>query len=219
MKTSREGIALIKRFEGLRLKAYRDSVGIWTIGYGHTSMAGKPTVSAGLTITAQEAEDILVNDLVKYEAAVDKAIKRNPTQSQFDAMVSLCFNIGPGAFAKSSIARKFNAGDVEGAADAFLIYRKAGGKVLPGLEARRRAERAHFLKDGVPNVNPGKRPNRAIKTGSLAFLSGAGAGAVGMFAGFDWQALLVLLAFLSFWLAVFAFVYRKELPAMLGRDK
>jgi hypothetical protein len=70
-----------------------------------------------------------------------------------------------------------------------------------------------------PKIRPGKKPNRAIKTGSLAFLSGASAGAVGMFAGFDWQALLVLLAFLSFWLAVFAYVYRRELPDMLGLDK
>lgn len=145
MKISRAGIELIKRWEGCRLTAYRDSVGVLTIGYGHTSAAGDPVVTAASKITQQEAEDILVRDLVKYEAAVQKALSRSPTQPQFDAMTSLCFNIGGGAFAKSSIVKKFNAGDVQGAADAFLLYRKAGGQVLKGLVNRREDERKLFL--------------------------------------------------------------------------
>lgn len=145
MKISRAGIELVKRWEGCKLKAYRDSVNVLTIGYGHTSAAGDPKVTEGMTITQQEAEDILVRDLVKYEAAVQKALTRSPTQPQFDAMTSLCFNIGPGAFAKSSIVKKFNAGDVQGAANAFLLYNKAGGKVLQGLVNRREDERKLFL--------------------------------------------------------------------------
>ena len=109
-------------------------------------IAGIVAVVKGMTITQHQADDYLVQSLVKYEAAVDKAVTRSPTQNQFDAMVSLCYNIGPGAFAKSSIVKKFNAGDLAGAADAFLLYRKAGGQVLPGLEARRADERALFLK-------------------------------------------------------------------------
>lgn len=154
MKTSRDGIALLKKWEGCRLKAYTDSVGVWTIGYGHTSAAGEPRVAAGMSITQQEAEDILARDLVKYEAAVDRALTRSPSQAQFDACVSLCYNIGQGAFAGSTVVRKFNAGDIDGAADAFLLWNKAGGKVLPGLEARRADERKLFLKPAA--VEPAK---------------------------------------------------------------
>lgn len=162
MKTSRDGIALVKKWEGCRLKAYTDSVGVWTIGYGHTSAAGEPRVAAGMTITQQEAEDILVRDLVKYEAAVDRALTRSPTQAQFDACVSLCYNIGQGAFAGSTVVRKFNAGDIGGAADAFLLWNKAGGKVLPGLEARRADERKMFLTAQPKPVAPVPPPPAPI---------------------------------------------------------
>lgn len=145
MKVSPDGLALIKRWEGCRLKAYQDSVGFWTIGYGHTSAAGKPTVTSGLKITQKEAEDILANDLGKYEDAVQRAITKRPTQHQLDAMTSLCYNIGPGSFAKSSVVRKFNAGDIAGAANAFLLFNKAGGKVLTGLARRREDEKKLFL--------------------------------------------------------------------------
>lgn len=158
MKISRAGIDLVKKWEGCRLKAYRCSAGVLTIGYGHTSAAGAPKVVEGMIITQQTADDILVQDLVKYEAAVQKALTRSPTQNQFDAMVSLCFNIGPGAFAKSSLVRKFNAGDLAGAADAFLLWRKAGGKVLPGLEARRQDERKLFLRPSLKPVQPSPAP-------------------------------------------------------------
>lgn len=152
MKTNRAGIDLIKRFEGCRLEAYPDPATggePWTVGFGHTSAAGAPAVHKGLRITQQEADDILVRDLVKYEAAVQRALKRNPTDNQFSAMVSLCFNIGPGNFESSSVVRKFNAGDVQGAADAFRLWVKAAGKTLPGLITRREAERALFLSSGA----------------------------------------------------------------------
>ena len=84
--------------------------------------------------------------LRKYEAAVDKALTRLPSQAQFDAMASLCWNIGPGNFAKSSVVRRFNDGNLMGAGDAFRLWNKAGGKVLKGLVNRREAERALFLR-------------------------------------------------------------------------
>lgn len=155
MKTSRTGIDLIKRFEGLELTAYKCSAGVWTVGYGHTSAAGVPKVEKGMRITVKEAEDILVRDLIKYEQAVTTAVNKLPTQNQFDAMVSLCFNIGPEAFAKSTLVRRFNEGDIAGAADAFLMWNKGGGKVLQGLVNRRKEEQALFLKAGVP-VAPAK---------------------------------------------------------------
>lgn len=145
MKTGREGIDLIKAFEGCRLTAYRDPIGVLTIGFGHTAMAGPPKPVAGMKVTAQHAEDILITDLGKYEFGVSKVLTRSPNQHQFDAMVSLCFNIGPTNFAKSSVVRYFNAGSVTKAADRFLAWNKAGGKVLKGLTRRRAAERALFL--------------------------------------------------------------------------
>lgn len=147
MKTSAAGRAAISQREGNKLQAYRDSVGIWTIGVGHTTAAGPPTPTHGMTITAAQSDEILSRDLAKFEAAVDKAITAPMAQHEFDAMVSLAFNIGGGSFTKSSVARKFNAGDKAGAANAFLLWNKAGGKVLKGLTTRRKAERAQFLGD------------------------------------------------------------------------
>lgn len=99
-----------------------------------------------MKIAQAEAGRWLVEGLRKYEAVVLKALGRVPTQNQFDAMASLCWNIGPGNFAKSSVVRRLNEGDITGAGNAFRLWNKAGGKVLRGLEARREAERAMFLK-------------------------------------------------------------------------
>lgn len=145
MKTSQAGINLIKSFEGLRLNAYRDIVGVWTIGYGHTSEAGPPKVHDGLKITEHEAEDILRRDLGQYEEAVSNAIKRPMNENQFAACVSLCYNIGPAHFAKSSVVRRFNAGETARAAEAFLMWTKAGGRAVLGLQRRRHEEQKLFL--------------------------------------------------------------------------
>jgi lysozyme len=149
MKINAAGLDLIKRWEGLRLTAYKDAVGIWTIGYGHTAEAGPPAPKAGMKITDEEAEDILKRDLRQYERAVTKAISIAPTSNQFAAMTSLCFNIGPGNFAQSSVVRLLNAGKPREAADAFLLWNKAGGKVLKGLTARREDEKKLFLTRSV----------------------------------------------------------------------
>lgn len=163
MKTSLEGIALIKKFEGLRLKAYPDpGTGgePWTIGYGTTSAAGVGKITKGMTITEVQAESMLVRSLEAYEAGVLKALARTPTQHQLDAMVSLAYNIGVGAFAKSSVVKFYNAGDIAKAADAFLMWSKAAGKTLPGLVVRRQAERDLFLKpDAVASATPAGKPS------------------------------------------------------------
>jgi lysozyme len=145
MRTGSRGLALIRQFEGLRLHAYRDAVGVLTIGYGLTNAAGVIRVTPGMTITKTQAEHYLIQALGKYEVAVASALQRDPSQNQFDAMVSLCFNIGAGKFAGSRLVKLFNAGDDGRAADAFLAWRKAGGRVLPGLSRRRAAERRLFL--------------------------------------------------------------------------
>lgn len=142
MKTSPAGIALIQQFEGRRLEAYKCPAGIWTIGYGHTSAAGAPEVKPGMVITKQEANEILIRDLVKYENAVNRLVKVPLTQNQFDALVSFTFNVGEGALAKSTLLKKLNAGQYSAVPAELMKWTKGGGKELPGLVRRRRAEAA-----------------------------------------------------------------------------
>jgi len=129
---------LIER-EGLRLKAYHDSKGILTIGVGHTTAAGSPTVKPGMEITADEAGEILAKDLHQFEQAVDRALKRDLADHELDALYSVCFNVGP-HFATSTCIRRINAGDISGAADAILLWNKP-----PEIISRRKAERLQFL--------------------------------------------------------------------------
>jgi lysozyme len=145
MKTSSAGRAAIAQREGNILTAYKDSGGVLTIGVGHTSAAGPPKVKAGMRITAAESDAILARDLADVERTVNSKVKVPLTQSQFDALVSLVFNIGGGAFASSTLLRKLNAGDYDGAADQFLRWNKVKGRVIKGLTTRRIAERKQFL--------------------------------------------------------------------------
>ena len=149
MKTSPNGIALIKKYEGLRLKAYPDpGTGgePWTIGYGTTSSAGVGKVTPGMVITRVQAESMLVRSLVAYEKGVLQALKNPPTQHQFDALVSFAYNVGVSNMSRSSVVKYLNAGQVEKAAGAFMLWNKAAGRVMPGLTKRRAAERELFLK-------------------------------------------------------------------------
>jgi len=139
-------IDLVKAFEGLRLKAYKDAVGVLTIGYGTTAAAGVGiTPKLGMVITEAEAEMYLTRGLEKFAAKIRPKITAPINENEFGAFLSLAYNIGPGAFANSSALRKFNTGDKAGAANAILLWNKAGGKVLKGLVRRREAERALFL--------------------------------------------------------------------------
>ena len=138
---SETGLTVLKHYEGCRLKAYRDSVGVLTIGFGDTQ-----DVTEGMVITQEEAEDRLERRLDRdFEPGVRAAITAGMRQEQFDAMVCLAYNIGVSAFAKSTLVKLFNAGDIQLAADQFLRWDKAGGKSLKGLRLRRAAERALFL--------------------------------------------------------------------------
>lgn len=134
------GIALIKRFEGLRLYAYSDPVGIITIGYGHTKTARK-----GQAINEEKAESLLREDLLGFERCISQNVDVPLSQEQFDALVSFAFNVGCGAFGDSTLLRKLNNLDYSGAADEFPRWNKAGGAVLHGLTRRRNAERGLFL--------------------------------------------------------------------------
>jgi lysozyme len=140
MQTSEAGRNLIKQFEGVRLTAYRDSVGILTIGVGHTA-----NVFENETITPQEADEFLAIDLHNAEQAIHNNVKVPLNQNQFDALSSLIFNIGGGAFAKSTLLRLLNQGDYLGAASQFLVWNKTGGVESKGLTNRRYAERDLFM--------------------------------------------------------------------------
>jgi len=141
MKTSKKGIELIKKYEGLKLKAYKCPAGVWTIGYGHTK-----NVKQGDVITEVQAEILLIYDLNDFENCIKKNVRIPLTQNQFDALVSFCFNVGCGNFLKSTLLKKLNEGKIAEAAKEFLKWNKAGGKELAGLTKRRQEEMELFLK-------------------------------------------------------------------------
>ena len=147
MRTSVSGVSLIKQFEGLhvkrsdgRIESYPDPAGIWTIGYGHTKF-----VYPGMLISQEEAEDLLIEDLREAEAAVNKLVIIDLDQNQFDALVSFVFNIGQGAFARSTILRRINENQFELAGLEFDRWIYSNGKRLAGLERRRQAEAQLFM--------------------------------------------------------------------------
>lgn len=142
MKISQAGLDLIKRFEGCKLEAYQDAVGIWTIGYGHTG----PNVHEGLRITQAQADAILAQDVGRFASGVAVNVRVTLTQSEFDALVSFAFNVGLGAFRGSTLLKLLNDNaDRKVVAAQFPRWNKAGGKVLEGLTKRRNAEKALFL--------------------------------------------------------------------------
>ena len=147
MKITREGLDLIKAHEGLRLEAYKCPGGEWTIGYGHTSLAGDPKVVRGMTIDTGEANSILVRDLQKFCGFVDSAVKVPLTPNQYSALVSFCFNVGPENFKGSSVLKMVNAKKFDLVPARLALWNKADGKVLPGLVRRRAEEGALFLSD------------------------------------------------------------------------
>lgn len=156
---------LIKQAEGLRNTAYKCPAGVWTIGYGHTSGVRK-----GMRCTETQAEVWLMDDLRESEQAVDYLVKVPLTDNQRGALVSFVFNVGAGNFAASTLLKKLNAGDYDGAASEFARWNKAGGKILPGLTKRRQAEAALFLSPGpvAPLVTyhtrkPGKAAAQATR--------------------------------------------------------
>jgi lysozyme len=142
MKTSKEGINLITKFEGLRLKAYLCPAHVRTIGYGHTG----PEVTVDLVITKEQALEWLKCDLERFEAFISSCILWPISQPQFDALVALAFNIGASAFSSSTLRRYLNQGNVLEAYRQFAVWNKVKGKVCEGLVRRRQAEAEMFLR-------------------------------------------------------------------------
>ena len=139
MNISDQGIELIKTHEGCRLEAYRDAIGIPTIGYGHTL-----GVNMGDTCSQEQTDEWLRSDVHSAENCIEKCVSVPLTQSEFDALCSFTFNLGCAALRNSSLLRKLNASDYDGAALEFAKWDHAGGKQLAGLTARRAAEAELF---------------------------------------------------------------------------
>ena len=146
MQLSTNGFNLLAELEGVVLNPYKDSVGIPTIGIGSTYYEdGTKVTMKDKAITKERAIQLAKNVVKSFEARVNKSILLPMTQNQFDAMVLLCYNIGESSFARSSVVRNFNAGNLQKAADSFLLWNKAGGVVSKGLTNRRQKERNLFL--------------------------------------------------------------------------
>lgn len=145
MVASTECRDLIKKFEGCRLAAYKDIVGVWTIGYGHTG----PDVSMGRVISKESADALLEKDIADVCKAIEPYVKVTTTQSEWDALVAFVFNVGIGHFRSSTLLVRLNEGNSKAAAEELLKWNKAGGRVVAGLAKRRIAERELFLKGTV----------------------------------------------------------------------
>ncbi|WP_350305569.1 lysozyme [Photorhabdus viridis] len=140
MQISEKGLKELKSYEGCSLTAYLCPARVWTIGYGHTH-----GVKPGDAITDEQATQFLLEDLAPVYITIESNVKVPLTQGQFDALCSFIFNCGAGAFVRSTLLKKLNAGDYKGAANEFMRWNQAGGRILPGLDARRASERSMFL--------------------------------------------------------------------------
>jgi lysozyme len=139
MNLGYKGTDLLKFYEGCKLVAYQDSVGVWTIGYGHTK-----NVYEGMTITQEQAEQMLLDELKEYESYIDKLVTVPLNQNQFDALVVWVYNLGPTNFKKSTLLKELNNGNYQAVPIEIKRWNKAGGKVLEGLIKRRKAEAILF---------------------------------------------------------------------------
>lgn len=145
-QVSPQGVDLICGFEGLELKAYDDGVGVCTIGYGTTIYPHGKAVQYGDTCTIEQAKNYMQYDLRRFEQAVNAAVNVPLNQNQFDALLSLSYNIGIGAFKNSTLLKLLNASDYHAASHQFDVWIKAGGKTVQGLVNRRAVEKTLFLK-------------------------------------------------------------------------
>ena len=218
MKITQEAIDIVKEFEGLRLDAYLDPVGVVTIGYGYTNRAGYgPAVEMGDKWTEALAEEMLAVGLEKFADEIAPLFKQQPNPHQFGAFVSLAYNIGTPAFAKSTALKRWNAGDMVGCAEAMAWFNKAGGKVLRGLVRRREAEVALFLKDyAEPKPAAPDAPRESVaqsttvQASAIQIASGAGAG-VAAVGALDGTAQIVALVFAGIVILAAAWVMRERI--------
>ena len=139
MKISQEGLSLIKKFEGCELEAYKCAAGVWTIGYGSTK-----GVEEGNTITQEEADKLLLDEMEEYEGYINDMVKVDLKQNEFDALVSWVYNLGSSNLSSSTLLQKLNTKEWDDVPNQIKRWNKAGGKVLQGLIRRREAEALFF---------------------------------------------------------------------------
>lgn len=163
---SKDGLKLIKKAEGLRLEAYQDISGIWTIGYGHTSSAGAPEVKAGLVITKKQALGILKEDLKKYEKIVEQYVTVPLNDNQFSALVSFVYNVGKTSFKNSRLLSRLNRGEYSAVPVELSLWVYAGRNKIQGLVNRRSEEAKLWEKE----VNRGVISLKSNKLSKLSFL-------------------------------------------------
>jgi len=140
MQLSKNGLNLIEHYEGLRLFAYQDSIGLWTIGYGTTVYPNGKRVAKGDACTVEQANDYIKHDVAKFEKGVNDLVHVPLNQNQFDALVSFAYNLGLGNLGSSTLLKLVNKSQFETAANEFQKWNKAGGKIVAGLTVRRQAE-------------------------------------------------------------------------------
>ena len=218
MRINEATLSLIMEFEGLRLEAYRDIAGVWTIGYGHSELAPTPpTPHAGMVISREQAEEFLAADLEHFASRLRPMFTREATPNEFGAMLSLAFNIGLRAFGQSTCLSRFNAGDIEGAAEALTWWNKASGKVVKGLVRRREAERRLMLSETASRIaeveearpRARKRQSTTLQAAAaqVAAAIGGGAASVQMLEG---EARMIALAVAGVVLAAALWIARER---------
>ena len=168
MRLNAAGLKLIKSFEGWRGTAYRDPVGIWTIGYGHTSMAGPPEVYPGMKINRKQGEEILVGDIDVFAREIRPHIRVRLNENQYSALLSFAYNVGSTNFKRSSVLRYVNARKFADVPARLLLWNKAGGRVLRGLTRRRAAEGALFVQAVSEEVHLQDREEVRCARGSVS---------------------------------------------------
>ena len=224
MNINKATLDLVKSFEGCKLTAYRDPIGIWTIGYGTTARAGLGIIpTGGMTITQAEADQLLADGLNKFADQIRPMITADLNDNQFGACVSLAYNVGVYGFGRSTVLEKINDGDYSKAADAILLWNKAGGKVLKGLVRRREAERKLFLTqvfEQVPVFDERISPAQSttVQASALQIVSGAGAGiaALGSLSG---TAQIVALGFAGIIILAAIWIMRERLRKWAKGDR
>ena len=191
MNINKATVDLVKEFEGCKLTAYKDVAGVWTIGYGTTARAGLGIIPVeGMTITQAEADRLLLDGLNKFADQIRPMLPADINDNMFGACLSLAYNIGAYGFGRSTVLSKLQDGDYAKAADAFLMWNRAGNKILKGLVRRREAERKLFLTpvfEQVPALDERQSPAQSttVQASALQIASGAGAGvaAIGSLSG------------------------------------
>ena len=214
---------LIRQFEGCRLTAYLDPVGILTIGWGYTNNAGYgPGVTVGETWTQAQADAMFEEGVLLFRGQVLRLLKRAAKPNELGAMTSLAYNIGAYVFSRSTCLKRFNAGDTKGAAEALVWFNRADGKVMRGLVRRREAERGLFLGDVNTSDGPVAEhsaavdePNRAksktLAASSIAAVAGGTGTAISAASGIDPVAQYVLIAVFGVIVLAALLIFRERL--------